>query len=128
MARARLVLRTSTGTALRPGTARNDYDIVVGMVLLTLKEQYGPSMILSSDGDSEDWDPILTGLRDLLRTAPDGTLTNLGTSASYAWVNEPRPDSIEWAREEVDEQLRRLKLGMDRKMIRNRNSDRNVGR
>jgi hypothetical protein len=110
-------------------TARNGYDIVVGMVLLTLKEQYGLSMILRSDGDSEDWLPIVTGLRMLLWISDGNSTTSgsPGTSASYAWVNERHPEADDWGQEEVDEQLRRLKLGMDRKMNR-RNADIHVGR
>jgi len=105
-------------------TARMPYDNVVGMVLLILKEQYGAGMVITSDGDFDDWFPIVTGLRKCLQESSDGD-TLVGTKATYGWVNEPHPGTNE--RELIDEQLRRLKLGMDRKAGR-RTVDGVVGR
>lgn len=96
-------------------TARKSYDIVVGMVLMILKKQYGTAMSVTSDGECEDWRPILTGLDTLLQGSCRMVVT-------YEWITQPSGDGTD-PRENIDEQLRRLRLGMDRKMLRPSHND-----
>ena len=54
-------------------TAHKDYDIVVCLVLLTLRRQYGEKIELASDGDDEDWQDSFDHFESLFDIEADKT-------------------------------------------------------
>lgn len=54
-------------------TARKEYDIVVCLVLLVLKKEYGKALDLGSDGGPDDWAYAFEECKSLLSLTPDQT-------------------------------------------------------
>jgi|SRR6478609_656855 len=54
-------------------TAQKEYDIVVCLVILTLKQEYGRAFQLMSDGDEKDWKLAFETFQRLFSIRPDSS-------------------------------------------------------